>query len=143
MVFMYVRGSFIRIDAGISSSILISIVLVLSLYLIPSLLSPNRLLANSLSVTITQDQPQNNSQVSSHYHNSEQTKLYPELDTSELNKIKQRGTLRIIVPANLSINALSKRIISPLHEQQQLAMEFANSLGVSPELIPMMICYMH
>ena len=109
---MCVRGSLIKIDTGILSSIVTSIVFILSLYLIPSLISPNQLLANDLSISVSQNQPQNHSLD----HRSKQTQVYPELDTSELNTIKQRGTLRIIVPANLSIGALSRRIVSPLYE---------------------------
>jgi hypothetical protein len=44
---------------------------------------------------------------------------------NELNKLHNRGTLRIIVPANLSLDVFPRKMVSPLDEQQKLAMEFA------------------
>lgn len=54
---------------------------------------------------------------------------------SDFKKITERGTLRIIVPTNLSIGIFPRGFISPLDEQQNLAKEFAHSLNLEPELV--------
>ncbi len=55
---------------------------------------------------------------------------------TELDRIKKRGTLRIIVPANLSLDILQHNKVSPLDDQQNLAMEFARSLDLEPIFVP-------
>ena len=63
------------------------------------------------------------------------TKTQVETQT-ELDKIIKRGTLRIIVPAKLSLAKFPRNKVSPLDDQQNLAMEFARSLGLEPKLVP-------
>jgi membrane-bound lytic murein transglycosylase F len=56
----------------------------------------------------------------------------------DLDKIMQRGTLRIIVPSNLSGGMFLPRSDSPISEQQNLAQDFARSLGLKPEIVPIL-----
>ena len=56
--------------------------------------------------------------------------------SNDLDMIKQRGVLRIIVPSNLDGGQFLPRFASPVDQQQQVAQEFAKSLGVKPEIVP-------
>ena len=54
----------------------------------------------------------------------------------DLPQIQQRGTLRIIVPPNPSGRSYLPRAGSPVVEQERLAREFAASLGLEAEVVP-------
>ena len=54
----------------------------------------------------------------------------------DLDEIIKRGTLRILVPTNLAGGLFLPRSDSPVAEQQGLAVGFAHSLGLKPEIIP-------
>lgn len=56
----------------------------------------------------------------------------------DLDEILKRGTLRIIVPSNLSGGLFLPRSDSPLDEQLALAKKFAHALEVKPEIIPIL-----
>jgi len=56
----------------------------------------------------------------------------------DLEEIVKRGTLRIIVPSNLSGGLFLPRSDSPLDEQLALAKKFAHALGVQAEIIPIL-----
>jgi len=63
------------------------------------------------------------------------TKKSPSLD---LDDIIKRGTLRIIVPSNLSGGLFLPRSDSPLDEQVSLAKKYAHALELKPEIIPVL-----
>lgn len=54
----------------------------------------------------------------------------------DLDAIIERGTLRIIVPVNFDGGQFLPRQSSPLEEQHRLASDFAESIGVKSEVIP-------
>ncbi len=56
----------------------------------------------------------------------------------DLDKIMERGTLRIIVPSNLSGGMFLPRSDSPISEQQNLARNFAHSLGLKLDIVPIL-----
>lgn len=56
----------------------------------------------------------------------------------DLDKILKRGVLRVIVPSNLSGGLFLPRSDSPLTEQRNLAKNFARSLGLKLEIIPIL-----
>ncbi len=53
-----------------------------------------------------------------------------------LQAIIKRGTLRIIVPVNFDGGQFLPRFSSPVTHQQQIAQDFAKSLGLKAEIIP-------
>jgi len=55
---------------------------------------------------------------------------------TQLEAIKKRGYLRIIVPANLDGGQFLPRFASPVNQQQKIAQDFAKSLGLSTEIVP-------
>lgn len=59
-------------------------------------------------------------------------------ESLDLSEIKKRGTLRIIVPSNLSGGLFLVRSDSPMDKQQGLAVSFARSLGLKPEIVPVL-----
>ena len=56
----------------------------------------------------------------------------------DLSGIKKRGTLRIIVPTNLSGGLFLPRADSPMDKQRGLAVSFARSMGLKPEIVPVL-----
>ncbi len=56
--------------------------------------------------------------------------------TADLDAILKRGTLRIIVPVNFEGGQFLPRSGSPVTQQQQIAKDFATSLGLKAEIIP-------
>lgn len=54
----------------------------------------------------------------------------------DLDEIIERGTLRIIVPINFDGGQFLPRHSSPMDEQQRLARDFAESLNIKAEIIP-------
>ena len=56
--------------------------------------------------------------------------------TNDLEDIFKRGELRIIVPVNFDGGEFLPRFASPVTHQQQIAQDFAKSLGLKPVIIP-------
>lgn len=70
--------------------------------------------------------------------NTKETKNSTSKVVTDLAEILKRGTLRIIVPSNLSGGLFLPRSDSPMDKQQALAIGFARSLGVKPEIVPVL-----
>ena len=66
----------------------------------------------------------------------EESKTAKASNSIDLDEIKERGTLRILVPANLDGEKFLPRFSSPVDQQQQIAQSFAESLGLTAEVIP-------
>ncbi len=63
-------------------------------------------------------------------------KLRKSLSVIDLEAIKKRGSLRILVPSNLDGGQFLPRFGSPVNQQQQIAQDFAKSMGLEAEVIP-------
>ncbi len=58
------------------------------------------------------------------------------VETGDLDALKKRGELRILVPVNLEGGRYLPRKGSPVNAQQSAAKEFAASLGLKPRIVP-------
>jgi membrane-bound lytic murein transglycosylase F len=67
---------------------------------------------------------------------TQSTNTRKEICSTQLEAIKKRGYLRIIVPANLDGGQFLPRFASPVEQQQKIAQDFAKSLGLSAEIVP-------
>ena len=61
-----------------------------------------------------------------------------EPESNDLDIIKKRGTLRIIVPVNFDGGQYLPRTGSPVTEQLQIAKNFSTSLGLTTEIVPIL-----
>jgi membrane-bound lytic murein transglycosylase F len=57
-------------------------------------------------------------------------------EAGDLDALKRRGKLRILLPANLTGGRYLPRKGSPVGQQQEVAEDFARSLGLEPVLVP-------
>ncbi len=58
------------------------------------------------------------------------------IETGDLDSLKKRGRLRILVPSNLDGGGYLPRKGSPVNIQQEAARDFAVSLGLDPLIVP-------
>ncbi len=100
------------------------------------LVASGSLLAKEPAVLLIQ--PDNKAQTHSAQANSKPKKADTSKQSFDLQDIIKRGTLRIIVPSNLSGGMFLPRSDSPLSDQQNLAKSFARSLGLKAEIIPVL-----